>query len=84
MNQLANTKSHWITNCPEFKDGDETAEHQEDVDCDICLEKLRHAQQEGWVSNTVVQENGMTLKDVAEKYFPNRVVDGKLKPFKES
>jgi len=52
--QIKHTKNHWITNCPHFKDGDNTAEFREDVNCDVCLDKLYDALQDGLVENTII------------------------------
>lgn len=46
-------KIHWSTNCSDFKDGDETAEIRNEVDCATCLDKLRKAEQAGLVEDVI-------------------------------
>jgi len=61
-------KNHWITNCPHFKDGDKTAELKSEVDCEICLDKLYDALEEGLVENRIVMQPARSAPSTARRH----------------
>lgn len=71
-------KNHWTTNCPEFLDGDKTAQLMGEVDCDTCLRKLQYAVVDGLVENYLESDTCTTCDgsgEVAGNYFAEDGMD---------
>jgi len=44
-------KTHWYTSCTHFQIGDATASYKSDVNCETCIDNLRHKEMYGSVDD---------------------------------